>query len=642
MMQYLLMITFLLSVGCSKSDTDQSTSKGILGYEQSEALLDFDMMVETYRKFYAPMDYKREYIIEGFDFDSEAARLRTELESIALTGDKIETLLKQNPSNRQIVVDKNNQIEGIFKELTALLQDGHVSVSLPKHTGQFLRKKLDMLVLPFLNKEKNTLQAVVVEVGESFEGNGIERGDIILSVDKKDPFEILEIIKKYDHDGDATSLALINHIFQREAYMTDLMEITGDDVAIEWQKGQGRKKGQVRTDRFTWKKEYAETYTAPYLPSLPTQLTLRHSNPAIEAMLGESGFESGGHTPFFFTRKVASLLEKADLAGRDLRAFPPKSTLEKFGLKPESFLQFFAYRYNFGGKKILLIRQPSYFTDAMGEAYWARDWDKMKDIVANSVASFKAVLFDNRDADVLVIDQNYNPGGLVDYVVDFFRIFITEEKNGLISFNNADQKNYILLRDIVEEVEDQAIKELMLQRLAQYETARAKGEKLTPAMPFGLSKKIVKPYDDMQYKDGSGPIWNKPILVLTNSQSGSGGDVFPHLMARNGVAEIFGERTGGWGGNVEAFDLPLSRGRFSVTRGLFNVSNGSTNLADYDQSKFLENHGQPVTVALDKEGRPLAKNPFDRPITIDDFHGGFVDYFLDFSKVAAAMSNNAK
>ena len=154
MMQYLLMITLLLSVGCSKSDTDQSTSKGILGYDQAEALLDFDLMVETYRKFYAPMDYKREYIIEGFDFDSEAARLRTELESVALTGDKIETLLKQNPSNRQIVVDKNNQIEGIFKELTALLQDGHVSVSLPKHTGQFLRKKLDMLVLPFLNKRE--------------------------------------------------------------------------------------------------------------------------------------------------------------------------------------------------------------------------------------------------------------------------------------------------------------------------------------------------------------------------------------------------------------------------------------------------------------------------------------------------------
>jgi hypothetical protein len=148
------------------------------------------------------------------------------------------------------------------------------------------------------------------------------------------------------------------------------------------------------------------------------------------------------------------------------------------------------------------------------------------------------------------------------------------------------------------------------------------------ALPLGADRPTLQPYED-------GFLWTKPVLILTNAQSGSCGDIFPHLMAESGIAKTFGERTGGWGGNVEDFDLPISKGKFRITRSLFNIWNGSKEIEKYDRTKFLENHGQPVSKpAKTQAGKP---NPFDRSLTVDDFRNGFVDYFRDFSEVAVSL-----
>jgi hypothetical protein len=245
-------------------------------------------------------------------------------------------------------------------------------------------------------------------------------------------------------------------------------------------------------------------------------------------------------------------------------------------------------------------------------------------------------MFENRDADVLVIDQTYNPGGLTSYALDFYRIFLTESKPSLVSFQSADQKNYLQSIDEANSESNESLRQLKLQFATLFEEARMGGRNLTDAIPLGSNRKMVEPYEDMK----SGPdkyFWNKPIMILTNPQAGSCGDVFPHLMAQNGVAKVYGERTGGWGGNVEDYTLPHSQGSFRVTRSLFVSSNGQNKYEDYDKSILVENHGQAVSIGLNADGTPSTPNPFSRPLRESDLDDGFTQYLIDFSTVASKL-----
>jgi C-terminal processing protease CtpA/Prc len=70
--------------------------------------------------------------------------------------------------------------------------------------------------------------------------------------------------------------------------------------------------------------------------------------------------------------------------------------------------------------------------------------------------------------------------------------------------------------------------------------------------------------------------YTKPIVMLIDEMSGSGGDGFPALMQGHGRAKLFGQTTSGLGGHVDEYPvgLPNSRLTFRITKSLFYRPDG--------------------------------------------------------------------
>jgi C-terminal processing protease CtpA/Prc len=114
----------------------------------------------------------------------------------------------------------------------------------------------------------------------------------------------------------------------------------------------------------------------------------------------------------------------------------------------------------------------------------------------------------------------------------------------------------------------------------------------------------------------------KPVLVLHDELSVSGGDAFPMVMQSGGF-KTFGARTGGLGGSVEAvLTLPHSAARLSLTRGLFAAHNPAGG-------------GEPVTRLIENNG---ITPDYPHAVTVADMRAGYVGYVDAFSDVVVNLA----
>jgi C-terminal processing protease CtpA/Prc len=125
------------------------------------------------------------------------------------------------------------------------------------------------------------------------------------------------------------------------------------------------------------------------------------------------------------------------------------------------------------------------------------------------------------------------------------------------------------------------------------------------------------------YLEPSDFVWKKPLLVLIDELSGSGGDAFPMLLKSNRLARFFGERTMGLGGSVEpTVTLPNMQATLYLTRGLFTTYRED---GQYTDASYIENSG------VEPDLRYV--------LTVDDVRGGYVNYMTAFSDVIWNMAN---
>jgi hypothetical protein len=306
--------------------------------------------------------------------------------------------------------------------------------------------------------------------------------------------------------------------------------------------------------------------------------------------------EFGARDPFFTTPNVVDQYRLVEVE-------PNSTYLAKYGLKKDDVyfngkFVFYAVLYPYEGKTVLLVRQASYGPPI----------DEFK-----MVSAYRALLDQFDDfADVLIVDQNHNPGGSISYVLQFFQLFIGEGKSAsnLVQKFNADRKWYFDFLDMAMlSPEKSATKNLFLQRASFVELAIDSGKSLTDPFPIVFSNTLQ---EDTLYT------WKKPVLVLADELAGSCGDIFPMLIKRNGIAKILGKRTLGLGGTVESsVTLPNSRASVNLTRGLFTSYKADGN---YLESDFVENNGISPDIEYNHSVR--------------DFRNGFVDYFNKLSQTA--------
>jgi hypothetical protein len=166
----------------------------------------------------------------------------------------------------------------------------------------------------------------------------------------------------------------------------------------------------------------------------------------------------------------------------------------------------------------------------------------------------------------LVIDQDHNCGGSVELVEMMASLFIPKTYPGLEFQLLASKTEYLQFRSWMNEVpentyERAGTKEALDLILSSWK----KGDYLTPKSTLHGSI-MVRPYN-YQY--------TKPIVLLADEMSGSGGDAFPGLMQGHGRVKVIGNRTMGLGGHVEEFPPLYNSGlNLRMTKSLFYRPDG--------------------------------------------------------------------
>ena len=225
------------------------------------------------------------------------------------------------------------------------------------------------------------------------------------------------------------------------------------------------------------------------------------------------------------------------------------------------------------------------------------------------------IAFFNANTDALVIDVMRNPGGLVSFVESISQRFmpgpfqtigfeIRATAAWLFSFaaqlTNA-RNNPSTPPEILANLE------------ANFnEVLRAYNEDRGRSAPVSLNATgslTLQP---------SPVTYNKPLLVLTDEFSASGGDMFPAIIQSNNRGPLFGMRTMGAGGSVVGFNgTAFTESFFRITVSLMNRGH-LVHTPDFPPAPYIENIGVRPDIVKDimtRENLMTSGAPFVQAFT---------------------------
>ena len=198
------------------------------------------------------------------------------------------------------------------------------------------------------------------------------------------------------------------------------------------------------------------------------------------------------------------------------------------------------------------------------------------------------IAFFNANTDVLVIDVMRNPGGLVSFVEAISQRFMPGPFQ-TIGF------------------EIRATAAWLFSFAAQLTNAR-----LNPSTPPEILANLEANFNEVlraynEDRGRSAPVslnatgsltlqpspvtYNKPLMVLTDEFSASGGDMFPAIIQSNNRGPLFGMRTMGAGGSVVGFNgTAFTESFFRITVSLMNRGH-LVHTPDFPPAPYIENIG---------------------------------------------------
>lgn len=194
----------------------------------------------------------------------------------------------------------------------------------------------------------------------------------------------------------------------------------------------------------------------------------------------------------------------------------------------------------------------------------------------------------------LVIDQDHNCGGRVDYLQALVSLFVTTEFPAVPFSLLATKQQYLEMSEQLKSLPEDSEEYLKFKSVVDVvKSDWLAGKFMTMPMSFdGVTSVSPNPVH-----------YSKPIVILIDEMSGSGGDAFPALMGGIGRAKLIGTRTMGAGGHVaDQPNLNYSQISYGMTKSLFYRPDGVP----------VENNG--------------AVPHYPYTITRDDFVGGYLGY----------------
>lgn len=209
----------------------------------------------------------------------------------------------------------------------------------------------------------------------------------------------------------------------------------------------------------------------------------------------------------------------------------------------------------------------------------------------------------------LIIDQDYNCGGSILFVNKMLSLFLPNAFTPAeFEFRTSQGQIDGLSRHLAKFSQGTDGYGKFSDLIDGIKTAKAQGLFLSPKIPVWGVMEVDLKLPGVDRVEPNPILYTKPIVLLVNEMSGSGGDLFPAMMKDLGRAHLLGHHTMGAGGHAwddPPLELKHSKIKLSVTRSLIYRPNGA----------LIENAGIEPDTAYE--------------ISMDDFMNGYSSYLGD-------------
>jgi hypothetical protein len=523
--------------------------------DQREA--DFRFLAAIYAKNYGPYEWKRD--TQNFD------------------------LLNAEPFLTRARTAKNDlDFYEVMVEYVASLNDAHDSYTLPSNFVARLNFGVDIYDGKVLVDTINRTRLPVTEFP-------FRIGYELVSIDGVAATDLIRQFAKYSIAANTRSTRRVaaSYLTSRfQVIMPHAVEV-GDVAKVVFR----RPNGETENHTIPWTKTGLPLTNIGPIPTPEGSA----STPKRAAFRQRSDWQ----TVLRRLQKV-SLDRPRSIIGWGARApvfAPPAGFQQRLGRATADV--FYSGTFNAGGYRIGFLRIPDYAPANIDAAI---------DQYINEIAYMEA------NTDGLIIDDMRNPGGYVD-LGNIYLQLVMPTNFRVIGF------------------ELRATSEWILEISSALESARAQGAPAWVLALFGQIKKEIEdanasnrgrtgplPLDDITIDrepllDSRGRVfaYTKPMMVLVDELSASGGDAFPAMFQDNKRGIVFGYRTMGAGGNVVGYDAgPYSEGTTSVTQSLMNRGRDIVT-SDFPAAPYVENIGVRPDIEADymtvdnlmQNGRPF-------------------------------------
>jgi hypothetical protein len=531
----------------------------------NQRIADLEQLTALYAKNYAPYEWKRDVV--GFD------------------------LLRLTPWLQRIQLSDDLDFQEALIEYVSSLNDAHDVIAFP--TTYFLSMGFTVdifdgkVLIDSINRNLLPLNPFSFNVG-----------DELVSVDGTPVQLLIQSFRKYaiaanPRSTDRTAASRI--VSRSQQIMPHVLDVGADAIVVVRSSS-----GSLSTFIVPWRK------SGIAIPSQGPVISPRRGSGRIFPLPSEPGggpllegaspvvFHVAESTPADDTQPaymapVHSLLNAS--VSKDYFAvlgfgsrFPiwtvrPAGWVQRLGFGASDF--FFTGTYVSNGVRIGFIRIPSMSPPSVATALLQLDAE---------IAHF------NANTDALVVDVMRNPGGLVSFVDAVTQRLMTGpyqtlgfqiRATGAWLFSFASQLNAARANPNTPPEVLANLENNFNEVLEAYNDGRWLSD------PVALHPTGSRTLAPVQHS------YKKPLIVLVDEFSASGGDAFPAIMQDNNRGPIVGMRTMGAGGSVVAF--PGTSYTESITRVTASMMHRGrlVHTAEFPPSPYVENIGVRPDIVID-------------------------------------------
>ena len=529
---------------------------------------DLTQLASLYAKNYGPYEWKRDAL--GFD------------------------LLRLTPWLQRVHHSDDLDFQEALIEYVASLNDAHDLIAFPTTFSASLPMTLDIYDGKVLIDTINRISLPIAQFPFGI-------GDEVVTFDGRPVQDVIASLRKYSIAANARStdrVAASRLVSRSQQIMPSIVEL-GPTASVGIRLAST---GVTTTYTIPWRKVGIPVTSQGPLPS-PVRGNGRIFLSTDDQAIAAAAAESGASEPVFQVADAGpsddTLPSYMDPIRPLLNVSVSKGYFSVLGVGsrtpiyalpagfitrpvPAGFVPFlFSGTYVSNGVRIGLIRIPSMSPPSVAQALAHLDQE---------------IAFFNANTDALVIDVMRNPGGLVSFVESISQRFMPTQFQ-TIGF------------------EIRATSAWLFSFAAQLTNAR-----LNPATPPAILANLEANFNEVlrAFNENRGrtpPIslnatgsltlapapvtYTKPLIVLTDEFSASGGDMFPAIIQDNGRGQIVGMRSMGAGGSVVGFSGPaFTESFFRITVSLMNRGT-IIQTPDFPPAPYIENIGVRPNVVID-------------------------------------------